>query len=154
MQEWKASEKEAQKMTRDGAISVNLVTGEATHISDRPPEQDYSSADETAGALNRAADEVVGHRERRQAKAARHLSGGRGGSGPSILPIAVFRGGPGGAGTEKGHPQDGQGGGSAGCGESCCPHQTSRQGAWQPIVPAGAGNTVHPPRRSEQGGGR
>lgn len=29
MQEWKASEKEAQKMTRDGAISVNLVTGEA-----------------------------------------------------------------------------------------------------------------------------
>ncbi len=71
MQEWKASEKEAQKMTRDGAISVNLVTGEATHISDRPPEQDYSSADETAGALNRATDEVVGHRERRQAKKAR-----------------------------------------------------------------------------------
>ena len=68
MQEWKASEKEAQKMTRDGAISVNLVTGETTHISDRPPEQDYSSADETAGALNRAADEVVEHRERRQTK--------------------------------------------------------------------------------------
>ena len=71
MQEWKASEKEAQKMTRDGAISVNLVTGEATHISDRSPEQDYSSADETAGALNRAADEGVGHRERRQTKKAR-----------------------------------------------------------------------------------
>ena len=71
MQEWKASEKEAQKMTRDGAISVNLVTGEATHISDRPPEQDYSSADETAGALNRAADEAAGHVERRQAKKAR-----------------------------------------------------------------------------------
>ena len=50
---------------------MNLVTGEATHISDRPPEQDYSSADETAGALIRAADEVVGHRERRQAKKAR-----------------------------------------------------------------------------------
>ena len=47
-------------MTRDGAISVNLVTGEATHVSDRPPEQDYSSADETAGVLNRAADEAVG----------------------------------------------------------------------------------------------
>ena len=71
MQEWKASEKEAQKMTRDGAISVNLVTGETTHISDRPPEQDCSSVDETAGALNRAADEVMGHRERRQAKKAR-----------------------------------------------------------------------------------
>ena len=71
MQEWKASEKEAQKMTRDGAISVNLVTGEATHISDRPQEQDYSSADETAGTLSRAVDEVVGHRERRQTKKAR-----------------------------------------------------------------------------------
>ena len=71
MQEWKASEKEAQKMTRDGAISVNLVTGEATHVSDRPPEQDYSSADETAGALSRAADEAAGHVERRQAKKAR-----------------------------------------------------------------------------------
>ena len=61
MQEWKASEKEAQKMTRDGVISVNLVTGEATHISDRPQEQDYSSADETAGTLSRAVDEVEGH---------------------------------------------------------------------------------------------
>ena len=71
MQEWKASEKEAQKMTRDGAISVNLVTGEATHISDRPPEQDYSSADETAGVLSRAVDEAAGHVERRQAKKAR-----------------------------------------------------------------------------------
>ena len=71
MQEWKASEKEAQKMTRDGAISVNLVTGEATHISDCPPEQDYSSADETAGVLNRAADEAAGHVKRRQAKQAR-----------------------------------------------------------------------------------
>ena len=66
MQEWKASEKEAQKMTRDGAISVNLVTGEATHISDRPPEQDYASAAEPAGALHRAGAEVGGHRERRQ----------------------------------------------------------------------------------------
>ena len=30
MKEWKASEKEAQKMTRDGAISVNMVTGETS----------------------------------------------------------------------------------------------------------------------------
>lgn len=42
MKEWKASEKEAQKMTRDGAISVNMVTGETSHVSDRAPEQDYS----------------------------------------------------------------------------------------------------------------
>ena len=49
MKEWKASEKEAQKMTRDGAISVNMVTGEASHVSDRTPEQDYSpSGDSTA----------------------------------------------------------------------------------------------------------
>lgn len=68
MQEWKASEKEAQKMTRDGAISVNLVTGEATHISDRPSEQDYSSADDTAETSGRVVDEMEGHVERRQAK--------------------------------------------------------------------------------------
>ena len=49
MKEWKASEKEAQKMTRDGAISVNMVTGEASPVSDRAPEQDYSpSGDSTA----------------------------------------------------------------------------------------------------------
>lgn len=53
MKEWKASEKEAQKMTRDGAISVNMVTGEASHVSDRAPEQDYSpSGDSTALARN------------------------------------------------------------------------------------------------------
>ena len=33
MKEWKAPEKEAQKMTRDGAVSVNLVTGETTYPS-------------------------------------------------------------------------------------------------------------------------
>ena len=71
MQEWKASEKEAQKMTRDGAISVNLVTGEATHISDRPPEQDYSPDHEAAGTAGRVMDEAAGHVERRQAKKAR-----------------------------------------------------------------------------------
>ena len=35
MKEWKAPEKEAQKMTHDGAVSVNLVTGETvsyTHL--------------------------------------------------------------------------------------------------------------------------
>ena len=36
-------------MTRDGAISVNMVTGETSHVSDRAPEQDYSpSGDSTA----------------------------------------------------------------------------------------------------------
>ena len=37
MQEWKASEKEAQKMTRDGAISVNLVTGKKRGASGATP---------------------------------------------------------------------------------------------------------------------
>ena len=71
MQEWKASEKEAQKMTHDGAISVNLVTGEATYISDRPPEQDYSPNHEAAGTAGRVMDEAAGHVERCQAKKAR-----------------------------------------------------------------------------------
>lgn len=44
MKEWKAPEKEAQKMTRDGAVSVNLVTGETTYPSDRTPEQDHSAS--------------------------------------------------------------------------------------------------------------
>lgn len=49
MKEWKAAEKETQKMTRDRAISVNMVTGETSHVSDRAPEQDYSpSGDSTA----------------------------------------------------------------------------------------------------------
>ena len=49
MKEWKAAEKEMQKMTRDGAISVNMVTGEASRVSDRALEQDYSpSGDSTA----------------------------------------------------------------------------------------------------------
>ncbi len=48
MQEWKASEKETQKMSRDGAISVNLVTGETTHISDREAQTDLSASGDTA----------------------------------------------------------------------------------------------------------
>lgn len=50
MKEWKAPEKEAQKMTRDGAVSVNLVTGKTTYPSDRTPEQDYSTSGDAAGA--------------------------------------------------------------------------------------------------------
>ena len=35
MRELKATDKITQKMTRDGAVSVNLVTGETTYPSDR-----------------------------------------------------------------------------------------------------------------------
>ena len=68
MKEWKAPEKEAQKMTRDGAVSVNLVTGETTYPSDRTPEQDYSVSGDMAGAAGKAADRAELHREQAAAK--------------------------------------------------------------------------------------
>ena len=43
-------------MTRDGAVSVNLVTGETTYPSDRTPEQDHSASGDTAGAAGKAVD--------------------------------------------------------------------------------------------------
>ena len=58
MKEWKASEKEAQKMTRDGAISVNMVTGETSHVSDRAPEQDYSPSGDSAVIVHSAAERL------------------------------------------------------------------------------------------------
>ena len=58
MKEWKASEKEAQKMTRDGAISVNMVTGETSHVSDRAPEQDYSPSGDSAVFVHSAAERL------------------------------------------------------------------------------------------------
>ena len=68
MKEWKAPEKEAQKMTRDGAVSVNLVTGETTYPSDRTPEQDHSASGDTAGAAGKAVDRVELHHERKSEK--------------------------------------------------------------------------------------
>lgn len=68
MKEWKAPEKEAQKMTRDGAVSVNLVTGKTTYHSDRTPEQDHSASGETVGAAGKAVDRVELHREQAAAK--------------------------------------------------------------------------------------
>ena len=68
MKEWKAPEKEAQKMTRDGAVSVNLVTGETTYPSARMPEQDHSVSGDTAGAAGKAVDRAELHREQAAAK--------------------------------------------------------------------------------------
>ena len=56
MKEWKAPAKEAQKMTCDGAVSLNLVTGATTHPSDRTPEQDHSASGDTAGAAGKVVD--------------------------------------------------------------------------------------------------
>ena len=58
MKEWKAAEKETQKMTRDGAISVNMVTGEANRVSDRAPEQDYSPSGDSAAFVHSAAERL------------------------------------------------------------------------------------------------
>ena len=55
-------------MTRDGAVSVNLVTGETTYPSDRAPEQDHSASGETVGAAGKAVDRAELHREQAAAK--------------------------------------------------------------------------------------
>ena len=68
MKEWKAPEKEAQKMTRDGAVSVNLVTGETTYPDHREPERDHSVSGDTAGATEKAVDRAELHREQAAAK--------------------------------------------------------------------------------------
>ncbi len=68
MKEWKAPEKEAQKMTRDGAVSVNLVTSKTTYPSDRTPEQDHSASGDTAGAAGKVVDRAELHREQAAAK--------------------------------------------------------------------------------------
>lgn len=68
MKEWKASEKQTQKMTHDGAISVNLMTGEATRISDREAEQDFSASNDTAGLAGDVAQRVDDHRVRKGEK--------------------------------------------------------------------------------------
>ena len=68
MKEWKAAEKEAQKMTRDGAISVNMVTGEASHVSDRAPEQDYSPAGDSTVLARTALHHLDDRRVRKSQK--------------------------------------------------------------------------------------
>lgn len=68
MKEWKAPEKEAQKMTRDGAISVNMVTGEASHVSDRAPEQDYSPSGDSTVLARTALHHLDDRRVRKSQK--------------------------------------------------------------------------------------
>ena len=55
-------------MTHDGAVSVNLVTGETTYPSDRTPEQDHSVYGDTAGAAGKAVERAELHREQAAAK--------------------------------------------------------------------------------------
>ena len=66
--ELKAPDKVTQKMTRDGAVSENLTTGETTSISERPQEENYSQA--PTAAAEKAVDRIGAEVERQAAKGA------------------------------------------------------------------------------------
>lgn len=71
MRELKATDKITQKMTRDGAVSENLATGEVEHISSREPETELSaSSEESAGAAADLALRVAEHHEKKSTRKA------------------------------------------------------------------------------------
>ena len=71
MRELKATDKITQKMTRDGAVSENLATGEVEHISSREPETELSaSSEESAGAVADLALRAAEHHEKKTARKA------------------------------------------------------------------------------------
>lgn len=71
MKELKAPDKVMQKMTRDGAVSENLATGEVEHISSREPETELSaSSEESAGAAADLALRAAEHHEKKSARKA------------------------------------------------------------------------------------
>jgi len=72
MKEMKAPEKVAQKMTHDGAVAENLVTGEVERISGREEEAQFNPQEETVSFTEAAAEQTAHaytrHRERKAAK--------------------------------------------------------------------------------------
>lgn len=71
MRELKATDKITQKMTRDGAVSENLATGEVEHISSREPETELSaSSEESTGAAADLALRAAEHHEKKSARKA------------------------------------------------------------------------------------
>ena len=71
MRELKTTDKITQKMTRDGAVSENLATGEVEHISSREPETELSaSSEESAGAAADLALRAAEHHEKKSARKA------------------------------------------------------------------------------------
>lgn len=73
MKELKAPEKVTQKMTRDGAVTENLATGEVTNISSREAEADLSAEQEPVTTAEAAAERIArGHDRRKGKKAARN----------------------------------------------------------------------------------
>ena len=72
MKELKAPERKAQKMTHDGAVSENLVTGEVERISGREEETHFNPQEETVSFTETAAKEAAhAHTRHRERKAAR-----------------------------------------------------------------------------------
>ncbi len=75
MRELKATDKITQKMTRDGAVSENLATGEVEHISSREPETELSaSSEESAGAAADLALRAAEHHEKKSTRKAKRLT--------------------------------------------------------------------------------
>jgi len=72
LKEMNAPEKVAQKMTHDGAVTENLVTGEVERISSREEENHFNPQEETVSfaetAVKEAAHTHTRHRERKAAK--------------------------------------------------------------------------------------
>lgn len=74
MQEWKATDKITQKMTRNGAVQTNKATGEQTRISKRESEADFSgdaAGNVTGTTLDRAALEAGRHKAKKRQKRAK-----------------------------------------------------------------------------------
>lgn len=74
MQEFKATDKITQKMTRNGAVQTNKATGEQTRISKRESEADFSrdaAGNVTGAALDRAALEAGRHKAKKRQKRAK-----------------------------------------------------------------------------------
>ena len=70
MKEIKATEKVTQKMTRDGAVSENLATGEVANISGREAETDLSADREPVDMAEAAAERVADAHGRHKARQA------------------------------------------------------------------------------------
>jgi len=97
MKELKASDKVAQKMTRDGAVAENLATGEVMSVSERDPETDLSGGKEPVATAEAAAGRISQVGARRSAKKAGKGGGGDnpgrfGGKAAPFLPSAIHRG--------------------------------------------------------------
>lgn len=77
MQEWKATDKITQKMTRNGAVQTNKATGEQTRISKRESEADFSgdaAGNVTGATLDRAALEAGRHKAKKRQKKAKKVT--------------------------------------------------------------------------------